>query len=384
METKYYESITFEVEKNLSKPQKHLYKTNIDNIFNNLFKRAKFTKEEFFSLCDGNEILQVLNYDFNTNEKTFYNNGKNSLIQGLIRAYKNHYPITISPDMIWILILQGYSRFMDKYSEKVRNEYVNFEGKKNISIKREELVFEKATREDWKNIIGEFIEKIKENMGENIVKNLESNFSTTSDVTLVTSQITIMSAIKNYFVFELMSMECGISSITLEGSLEDWQKIKSKIEFLSKKEFELTWWTEHLLSIIDKIILTKKFYNENKTINEEIYIFWKDMIKIKDIKGLYKPTIIMDGWIIKLIPDLSEKEPKVYEELDERSVPDQIINCPIELVFISKDNIKTEYKCSLASGFYGITQNEINYNVKPVIGYAIIVEDKKIINLNDK
>ena len=384
METKYYESITFEVEKNLSKPEKHLYKTNIDNIFNNLFKRAKFTKEGVFSHCDGNEILQVLNYDFNTNEKTFYNNGKNSLIQGLIRAYKNHYPITISPDMIWILILQGYSRFMDKYSEKVRNEYVNFEGKKNISIKREELVFEKATREDWKNIIGEFIEKIKENIGENIVKNLESNFSTTSDVTLVTSQITVMSAIKNYFVFELMSMECGISSITLEGSLEDWHKIKSKIEFLSKKEFELTWWTDHLLSIIDKIILTKKYYDENKTINEEIYKFWKDMIKIKDIRGLYKPTIIMDGWIIKLIPDLRDKEPKVYEELDKRIVPDQIINCPIELVFISKDNIKTEYKCSLASGFYGMTQNEINYNVKPVIGYAIIVEDKKIINLNDK
>ena len=111
---------------------------------------------------------------------------------------------------------------------------MNFEGKK-ISIKREELVFEKATREDWKNIIGEFIEKIKENMGENIVNNLESNFSTTSDVTLITSQITIMSAIKNDFVFELMSMECGISSITLEGSLEDWQKIKSKIEFFIKK-----------------------------------------------------------------------------------------------------------------------------------------------------
>jgi len=40
--------------------------------------------------------------------------------------------------MIWILILQGYSRFMDKYSEKVRNKYVNFEGKKIYLLKEKD------------------------------------------------------------------------------------------------------------------------------------------------------------------------------------------------------------------------------------------------------
>ena len=380
MEKKSYESITFKVEKELSSPTKFLYQRNINDTFNSLFKRAKIKEESYFHSCGDNEIMEILNYDFNTNEKNFYNNGKNSLIQGLILSYKNHYPITISPDMIWILILQGYSRFMDKYSEKVRNKYVNFEGKKNISIKREGLVFEKATKEDWKNIIGEYIVKIKENIGEDLVNNLESNFTTTNDVTLITSQISIMSAVKKYFSFKVNSMECGISSITLEGSLEDWQKIKSKVEFLSKKEFQLTWWTEHLIPIIDKIILTKKYYDTNKEINEEIYAFWKDMIKIKDIRGFYKPTTIIDGWIIKLIPDLTKENPTIYNELNSANVPDQIISCPIELVFITKENIKKEYKCSLASGFYGMEQDKSTYNVKPVIGYAIVVEEKKTIN----
>ena len=31
---------------------------------------------------------------------------------------------------------------------------------------------------------------------------------------------------------------CGISSITLEGSLEDWEKIKSKLEYLKTKGLE--------------------------------------------------------------------------------------------------------------------------------------------------
>ena len=37
---------------------------------------------------------------------------------------------------------------------------------------------------------------------------------------------------KEYFTYRLLMAGCGISSITLEGSIEDWEKIKSKIEFL--------------------------------------------------------------------------------------------------------------------------------------------------------
>ena len=48
-----------------------------------------------------------------------------------------------------------------------------------------------------------------------------------------------MSAIKQYFKYEVIMFVCGISSITLEGSLEDWKKIKAKFEFFSKEEFGL-------------------------------------------------------------------------------------------------------------------------------------------------
>ena len=44
---------------------------------------------------------------------------------------------------------------------------------------------------------------------------------------------------KNYFKYEVIMHVCGISSITLEGSLEDWKKIKSKFEFFLKEEFGL-------------------------------------------------------------------------------------------------------------------------------------------------
>ena len=79
-----------------------------------------------------------------------------------------------------------------------------------------------------------------------------------------------MSAMKHYFNFEVGMGGCGISSITLEGSLEDWKKIKTKLEYLSKSKFHLNWWTKHLIPIIDNIIKTKNYYDEHQNINNEL------------------------------------------------------------------------------------------------------------------
>ena len=370
-----YESITFEVEKDLKKPEAHYETKGIKNIFNELFERQK----SFINPRNGevvylheNEPLEILYHNFDTEEVQFYNNKKKSLISGLIEAYKNHYPITVTPDMIWILILQGYSRFMEKYSELVRERYVNFEGKKNINLNRTGIFPEEASKEVWEGIIKECIEKIGTNIGKETLSNLESDFSTTNPVALATSQVSIMSAMKQYFTYSVLMGGCGISSITLEGSVEDWEKIKSKLEFLKNKA--LGWWTKHLIPIIEKIIKTKATYNENNQLSEELIEFWKDMIRIKGKGDAYDPHMI-NGWIIKFIPNLTEARPNVYDELLETQVPDQIISCPLELIVLNLDGTKSHYQCDLASGFYGMIQDQQSFNVRPVIGYAFVVEN---------
>ena len=380
MESKSYESITFEVESDLSKPNRLLYCDEIDKMLSSIFQRAKNNEnkkdlfQHFGNVENLNESMEILNSNFDTDKKAFYNWGKKSLIRGLMEAYGKHYPITVTPDMILLLFLQGYTRFMDKNSEKLRNIYVNFEGKKTLIVKRNNMSPETAKPEDWQGIIDEFTQKIKEEIGGNIITNLESNFTTTNPITLATSQISIMSAMKNYFIYKAIMPVCGISSITLEGSLEDWEKIKKKFEFFSKEEFGLNPWIKDLIPIIDKIIETKIYYNQNKEINNDIREFWKDMIRVKR-GGCYRPDVI-DGWIIKFIPDISGKEPKIYEKLNDSDIPDEILNCPLKLEFIG--GVKNiEYDCSLASGFYGMIQDETTFNIKPVIGYAIVVENKK-------
>ena len=375
---KAYESINLEIEKGLKKPQEYLPTGEIKYIFSDLFKIRKSiidnkTGEKVY--LNANEPLEILHYTLDTKEESIFNHKKSSLIQGLVLAYKNHYPITITPDMIWILVLQGFSRFMEKYENLVRERFVNFQGKKDLKIERLAYSPATATKEVWDGIIKEFVEKIGKHVGQECIDNLECNFSTTSQVAQITSQVAIMSAMKQYFNYKVLMAGCGISSITLEGSIQDWEKIKSKLEFLSTKA--LKWWTKHLIPIIDNIIATKKYYNSKGKLNEELIQFWKGMIKLKGRGDLYDPHLI-NGWIVKFIPNLSNEKPEVYEEIYETQIPDQIISCPMELTWLSMMGKKVEYKCSLFSGFYGMVQDKKTFNVRPVIGYAVVVDDKTV------
>ena len=373
---KAYESINLEIEKGLKKPEDYLSTKGIKSIFDNLFKKRKSfidnkTGRERF--LNQNEPLEIFHYTLDTNEEKIFSHEKSSLIQGLIYAYKNHYPITVTPDMIWILILQGFSRFMEKYENLVRERFVNFTGKKDLKVERLDYSPQSATKEVWDGIIKEFVEKIGKNVGQETIDNLECNFSTTSPAALVTSQVSIMSAMKQYFTYRVLMAGCGISSITLEGSLQDWEKIKSKLEFLSTKA--LKWWTKHLIPIIDNIIATKKYYNSKGKLSKELIEFWKGMIRLKGKGDMYDPHMV-NGWIVKFIPNLSNEKPEVYEEIYETNVPDQIISCPMELTWLSLTGKKIDYSCSLFSGFYGMVQDKETFNVRHVIGYAIVVENK--------
>ena len=376
-----YESITFKVEKGLKKPSEYLQTTGMKTILANLFKRRKKmidNKTGREIQLNANEPLEIFHYNLDTDEQEIFNVGKTSLIQGLIAAYKNHYPITISPDMIWILIMQGFSRFMEKYENLVRERFVNFTGKKDLKLERLQYSPYNASKEVWDGIIKEFVQKIGNNVGKEVVDNLECDFSTTSAVAKVTSQVCIMSAMKQYFTYRVLMAGCGISSITLEGSIKDWEKIKSKLEFLSTKA--LKWWTKHLIPIIDNIITTKKYYSTYGQLNQELIDFWKGMIRLKGKGDLYDPHMI-NGWIVKFIPNLSGEKPTIYEELLETNVPDQIISCPMEITWLSMQGKRVDFSCSLFSGFYGMVQDKKTFNVKPVIGYAIVVESQQESNI---
>merc|ERR1712178_682148 len=46
---------------------------------------------------------------------------RNMFIESAFQAYRNHFPLKITPDIIWITIMQGFARHVNKTPEKFRS-----------------------------------------------------------------------------------------------------------------------------------------------------------------------------------------------------------------------------------------------------------------------
>ncbi len=328
-------STTFKIEK-LSKPDELLREYNTDDIF-------KFLNYE---LEKKSELPKNL---------VFY--GEHSFLTGILTAYKEHRPFVISPDIIWLLINQGFARHITNNAEEFRKDIVNFEKKKDLTIITTDIKLGDKNS-NWEALFPQFSNQIAHYTGKELTEALTANFSTTTQHTQIASQITIMEAVKEYFNYKVIMIGCGIPQITIEGTIQDWENILAKTKFISK--YKLEWWTSEIAPIIEQIINAKKG-NFDK-------VFWMNMVKLHTEKTYGSPTKI-DGWIVKFFPYTKEgKKTSLKPIADIQDLASEIVKVPFLL--IDEANNKT-YQMEFLAGFVGLSQNEKDYTLKPEIGWAI-------------
>jgi hypothetical protein len=93
---------------------------------------------------------------------------------------------------------------------------------------------------------------IGENISEGAYGLINPGFSTTSQEMEVVCAVTVMSSLKSYFEYRV-NFTCGIRSVKLLGTSEDWKKLKQKAEELLTK-FDMEWWLPFLLPILEELI----------------------------------------------------------------------------------------------------------------------------------
>ncbi|MBN2777057.1 MAG: DUF4419 domain-containing protein, partial [Bacteroidales bacterium] len=282
--------------------------------------------------------------------------GYHSFFNGMYRAYANHRPFVISPDMIWLLISQGFARHVSANAEMLRKEFVDFDGKLSLIVRNDDLKLD-SPASSWEEIFPEFTKQIAKHTGDELINVLTSDFSTTTPVEKIASEITILEAMEPYFEFVVLRLVCGIPEITLKGTTEDWQKIYDKTKKLEK--YDLEWWTDELKPILNELIQTSK--------GEIDKDFWRNMFKYNSEKGCGAPVII-DGWIIKFFP---------YDEFGKRNNLKQLIggdNLPEEIVKVDLTYIESFSDTSITTplelwaGFIGLEQNSKDFTLTPKIG----------------
>ena len=297
--------------------------------------------------------------------------GTHPFLDGMHQAYAEHRPFVISPDMIWLLISQGFANHVNNNSELLRKHFVDFKGKKTLTAINNKIILGDRNS-PWEEVFPEFSKQIASYTGAELTNALTADFSTTTITEKIASQITIMDAMEPYFKYEVMRIICGFPEITVKGTTADWNNIINKTKFLSK--YELEWWTDKLIPILKEISRT----SENK-INQE---FWMNMFKIHTENEYGNPKNI-DGWITNFFP--YEKSGKRIElnKIARLEVKDIFERLPSELV-----KVKFEYKVVSArgktksvvpmefwAGFVGLSQDSTSLALEPKIGWFITKED---------
>ncbi|MDR6561150.1 MULTISPECIES: DUF4419 domain-containing protein [unclassified Arcicella] len=326
---------TFEIE-TLTKPEKFLYQTSSKDVF-------KFLKADI----EKNSQLPDSIVTF----------GEHPFLTGILTAYKEHRPFVISPDIMWLLISQGFARHISNNSETFRKDIVAFKNKKNLNIISNDIQIGNPNS-NWEAVFPQFTSQINDYTGNKLTSVLTADFTTTTPTTRIVSEITVMETVKDYFNYKVVLIGCGIPKITIEGTVEDWQKVLDKTKYIAK--YNLTWWTSELEPVLKQIIETKKG-NFKKD-------FWMNMVKAHTEKKYGSPTTI-DGWIVKFFPYTKEGKKRELKPIAKiNDLASELVKVPFVLEDVQH---KKSYKMEFWAGFVGLSQNKDDYTLKPEIAWAI-------------
>ena len=351
--------ITFKVEK-LSKPEELLNLLSPNEIYESLI--LSDMDIEPYEIKEKNIKVPYHIIAKSESPDSLVSFGPNSFFNGMYQAYADHRPFVLSPDMIWLLISQGFARHINANQESMRNDLVDFSGKLSLIV-REDKKLEDPTL-SWEEIFPQFTKQISQYAGNHLTELLTCNFSTTTSLEKVASEITIMEAVKPYFEFIIIRIVCGIPEITLEGTPEDWEKLLHKARGL--KEYKLDWWISELEPLLEEFVKASK-----GEVNKD---FWRNMFKYHSQEKYGAPNMI-DGWIVKFFPYDKKGQRNNLKQLEGTdSLPDEIVKVDLKYQEVYNNTV-TETPLELWAGFVGLEQNKRNFALRPQISWMIRKKD---------
>jgi len=302
-------------------------------------------------------------------------NRLNLFIHGFIAAatlaYDRHYPLTLSPDMIWLLIAQGFALHVNANAEALRRRFVTHTGKATLSLQLNAFVRGFAGN-DWEGVFEEFSEQIRACVGADIHARIVQQFSTTGIVEKAAMEITLMDTLQHYFSCNVMTL-CGIPAITLEGTPADWEAVRNGAAALA--EYDLAWWIDALLPVLDQFVAASHG-NVDRA-------FWESFYKLDGESG--GPNI--SGHVLNLFPYSVLKQPQhnVPERnpylgcrpptRNRRGTPGglttNMLPPALSVAPFTWDYRGTPLPMEFVAGFVGVTQDTETLSLRPEIGWAV-------------
>ena len=284
----------------------------------------------------------------------------NGLMAAAHFAYVNHYPLKISVSDFILMISQGLAAHMEVHAEDVRPYFVNHEGKELITIFRPNFQLEGGN--DWSTVFGEFAEGVKKRIKMDFYDIMVDDTSVATKLSRISSEIAIMDTFKHYFEYGILR-GCAITEVTLVGSKEDWEKLRTKVtklnEFNINNRLRLDWWLNRLVPLVNQIVDQAVSRKIDKT-------FWSKIYQSTNHKGGYRPTTSISGWLNIFNPYLIRKH-HIHGRVCEKTTrstfgkiePKELMNGVSQAPVIMGDLVTGKmYPMTVYGGFLGAKINE--------------------------
>lgn len=309
------------------------------------------------------------------------------LIQAVHIAFSEHRPLILSPDAIWLTIAQGFGHHVQENAEALRDRIVGHSGKKELLIETDSL-----DPSRWPGLISQFSSQIRECSNPVLHETLVCEFSTTTPNVKTAYEVALMDTYQCYFDYAMMCV-CGIPKVTLQGTAEDWRRIRGRFEVLAT--YDLEWWASRMRPILDEFVAAAEgspdrafwqaIYKPQKAYAAELASGWiADLFPylfgpprhsyslepsapgLRKGAAAYRNQVLAKPRVEWLLP--SPPGPMAGVGVNLKSFPSGLSRAPVKLNF---PNGVTE-EVELVAGFLGVSQRAEDNGLAPLLSWAVV------------
>ena len=213
------------------------------------------------------------------------------VVAAVHRAFMDHRPLRLTPDTIWLMVCQGAASHIHVRSGEHRHRAASKQQRAVIEVRRDDFV-RGSPENPWPEVFSEFSAKIREHVGPRIDL-FVPDFSTTGPAERAAAEVVLMGAMRSYFDY-VLGTRCGIPTITLEGTPDDWRTLADRAEAFA--EFGLGRWVRSLRPILGHFARSAS--------GDADRAFWRSIYRLNQQSG----GPVITGWITAFFPYLKELE----------------------------------------------------------------------------
>jgi hypothetical protein len=230
-------------------------------------------------------------------------NGKtrNNIVNAFLTAYNCHVPLVLRADDILLAISQVVTTYVNQNSEALRSKLVSHDGKKSLTVM--------LPRPDWSQFISEMAKLVDANSSTELSKLLRSSFTTTTPVARTVSDLAVMSTFKAYFEYTFI-LCCGIPSVILEGSVDDWTELRERYKAIKRELPGLQWWYKFFDRVLDLLVDCKV----RGFATSEDRLVWQKCITLQP-QGSGGGRLLC-GWVHLFTPFTSQGKPLYGDDFE--------------------------------------------------------------------